>query len=101
MNEQEAQDATRLSPAQEARTREILGDGRFRAVIDTMFDRFFGRSGDASPGRAAAEALGWIDPATGGFTRLGYFAADPDSAAAGKPVFNRTVTLKDSYAKAK
>jgi len=80
MSEQEAQDAaqkaTRLSPAQEARTREILGDGRFRAVIDTMFDRFFGRSKEASPGRAAAEALGWIDPATGAFTRLGYFAAD-------------------------
>ncbi len=34
------------------------------------------------------------------FERLGYFAVDPDSAA-GKPVFNRTVGLKDSYAKAK
>jgi glutaminyl-tRNA synthetase len=34
------------------------------------------------------------------FERLGYFAADLDGAA-GKPVFNRTVTLKDSYAKAK
>ena len=34
------------------------------------------------------------------FERLGYFAVDPDSLP-GKPVFNRTVTLKDSYAKAK
>lgn len=34
------------------------------------------------------------------FERLGYFTADPDGAP-GKPVFNRTVTLKDSYAKAK
>ncbi|MCD8352615.1 MAG: glutamine--tRNA ligase/YqeY domain fusion protein [Planctomycetaceae bacterium] len=34
------------------------------------------------------------------FERLGYFAADPDGKP-GKPVFNRTVGLKDSYAKAK
>jgi glutaminyl-tRNA synthetase len=33
------------------------------------------------------------------FERLGYFCVDPDSAA-GRPVFNRTVTLKDSWAKA-
>ncbi len=32
------------------------------------------------------------------FERLGYFCADPDGAP-GKPVFNRTVTLKDSWAK--
>lgn len=32
------------------------------------------------------------------FTRLGYFCVDPDSTAA-KPVFNRTVTLKDAWAK--
>jgi len=32
------------------------------------------------------------------FERLGYFCADPDSKA-GAPVFNRTVTLKDSWAK--
>lgn len=34
------------------------------------------------------------------FTRIGYFCADPDSAP-GKPVFNRTVTLKDTWAKIK
>ncbi len=33
------------------------------------------------------------------FERLGYFAVDKDSTAA-KPVFNRTVTLKDSFARA-
>jgi glutaminyl-tRNA synthetase len=33
------------------------------------------------------------------FERLGYFSVDPDSAA-GKPVFNRTVTLKDSWGRA-
>jgi glutaminyl-tRNA synthetase len=32
------------------------------------------------------------------FIRLGYFSVDPDSAP-GKLVFNRTVTLKDSWAK--
>ncbi len=34
------------------------------------------------------------------FIRLGYFTPDPDSAP-DKPVFNRTVTLKDAWAKAK
>lgn len=34
------------------------------------------------------------------FERLGYFCADRDSAP-GKPVFNRSVTLKDSYARAR
>ncbi|MCC6413675.1 MAG: glutamine--tRNA ligase/YqeY domain fusion protein [Saprospiraceae bacterium] len=33
------------------------------------------------------------------FTRLGYFCVDPDSTP-GNPVFNRTVTLKDAWAKA-
>ncbi len=32
------------------------------------------------------------------FERLGYFCADPDSAP-GRPVFNRTVTLRDEWAK--
>ncbi len=32
------------------------------------------------------------------FERLGYFCADPDSAP-GKPVFNRTVALKNTWAK--
>ena len=32
------------------------------------------------------------------FERLGYFCPDKDSAP-GKPVFNRTVGLRDSYAK--
>jgi len=32
------------------------------------------------------------------FERLGYFCVDPDSAT-GKPVFNRTVPLRDSWAR--
>jgi glutaminyl-tRNA synthetase len=34
------------------------------------------------------------------FERLGYFAADPDGRP-GRPVFNRTITLRDSWAKQK
>jgi glutaminyl-tRNA synthetase len=34
------------------------------------------------------------------FERHGYFVADITDSAAGKPVFNRTVTLKDSWTKA-
>ncbi len=37
--------------------------------------------------------------ATVQFERQGYFVRDPDSAP-GKPIFNRTVGLRDSYAKA-
>jgi glutaminyl-tRNA synthetase len=42
--------------------------------------------------------------ATGGdlpfqFERSGYFYADPVDSKPGKPVFNRTVTLKDTWAK--
>jgi glutaminyl-tRNA synthetase len=33
------------------------------------------------------------------FERLAYFALDPKDAAPGKPVFNRTITLKDTWAK--
>jgi glutaminyl-tRNA synthetase len=32
------------------------------------------------------------------FERLGYFSVDPDSKP-GKPVFNRTVALKDAWAR--
>jgi glutaminyl-tRNA synthetase len=47
------------------------------------------------PSLAAAPAGARIQ-----FERLGYFCVDPDSTS-GKPVFNRTVTLKDSWAKVK
>ena len=44
----------------------------------------------------ALAAGNWAEPVQ--FERLGYFARDKDSAP-GKPVFNRTVGLRDSYAK--
>jgi glutaminyl-tRNA synthetase len=33
------------------------------------------------------------------FERIGYFFVDPKDSSAGNPVFNRTVTLKDTWAK--
>jgi glutaminyl-tRNA synthetase len=33
------------------------------------------------------------------FERQGYFAVDPKDSAPGAPVFNRTVTLKDAWAR--
>ena len=33
------------------------------------------------------------------FERLGYFCADAEDHRPGAPVFNRTVTLKDTWAK--
>ena len=48
----------------------------------------------------------WLEPSVAGapagttyqFERLGYFSVDPDSTA-GRLVFNRTVTLKDTWAR--
>jgi len=31
------------------------------------------------------------------FERLGYFFVDPKDSAEGRPVFNRTITLKDTW----
>jgi glutaminyl-tRNA synthetase len=33
------------------------------------------------------------------FERLGYFFTDPEDSRPGAPVFNRTVTLKDTWAR--
>jgi len=33
------------------------------------------------------------------FERLGYFRADPKDSTPGKPVFSRTISLRDSWAK--
>ncbi|HSX59622.1 MAG TPA: glutamine--tRNA ligase/YqeY domain fusion protein [Tahibacter sp.] len=51
---------------------------------------------------------GWLEPAAADaapetafqFERLGFFVADRHDHAAGRPVFNRAVTLRDSWAKA-
>ncbi len=46
------------------------------------------------PGLKAAAAGSRVQ-----FERLGYFFVDPKDSAPGAPVFNRTVTLRDSWAK--
>ncbi|MEO8742047.1 MAG: hypothetical protein ABI365_02515, partial [Lysobacteraceae bacterium] len=50
---------------------------------------------------------GWVEPAAADaqpeqslqFERLGYFIADRRDHSAQHPVFNRTVTLRDTWAK--
>ena len=54
-----------------------------------------------SADRREAGAVACATPTPGGryqFERLGYFCVDPDSTP-GKPVFNRTVALRDTWAK--
>jgi glutaminyl-tRNA synthetase len=83
-----------------------------------LYDRLFGvetpGAGDAdflaqlNPGALDAVAGCKLEPSLSAaepgarfqFERLGYFCADRDSTP-GRPVFNRTVTLKDSWAKIK
>ena len=64
--------------------------------------RLLGISGslrERSANTAALKALAALAPFERcQFERLGYFCADPDSAP-GKPVFNRTVALRDTWAK--
>jgi glutaminyl-tRNA synthetase len=58
--------------------------------------------------RSLVELHGWIEPSVAApdpgshyqFERLGFFFVDPHESRAGRRVFNRTVTLKDSWAKA-
>ena len=67
-----------------------------------------GRRPRGRPQPAFAETIpdARLEPALAGdngeaavqFERLGYFCRDPDSAP-GKPVFNRTIGLRDSYAR--
>jgi glutaminyl-tRNA synthetase len=61
---------------------------------------------DLNPEAETVLASAFVEPSLGQpsvgetvqFERLGYFAADPDSTP-GRPVFNRTLTLKDTWAK--
>jgi glutaminyl-tRNA synthetase len=61
---------------------------------------------DLNPKSEEVIPHGWVEPAAGGlapgsrlqFERLGYFCVDPDSTP-GRPVFNRTVTLRDTWAR--
>jgi glutaminyl-tRNA synthetase len=80
-----------------------------------LYDRLFrsenpGATGDhrqeLNPESLQILPAGKVEPSVAGaapgtryqFERLGYFAVDPDSHH-GRLVFNRTVTLKDTWAK--
>ena len=82
-----------------------------------LFDRLFTRESldDIEEGKTFKDYLnpasltvvkGYVEPSLAGtapgskyqFERIGYFCADKDSPVE-KPVFNRTVTLKDSWSK--
>ncbi|MEE8373958.1 MAG: glutamine--tRNA ligase/YqeY domain fusion protein [Dehalococcoidia bacterium] len=83
-----------------------------------LYDRLFTTEnpGDAKEGADFESALNpdsletltaYVEPSLAGaapesrfqFERLGYFCADSKDSSAGQPVFNRTVTLRDSWAK--
>ncbi|MDD5556603.1 MAG: glutamine--tRNA ligase/YqeY domain fusion protein [bacterium] len=77
-----------------------------------LYDHLFtgddpaGGAPSLNPGSLERLAGCRVEPALGGaapgalyqFERLGYFRADPDSAP-GRPVFNRAVSLRDTWAK--
>ncbi|HVA87888.1 MAG TPA: glutamine--tRNA ligase/YqeY domain fusion protein [Candidatus Saccharimonadales bacterium] len=81
-----------------------------------LYDYLFARPDPGADGRDLFEDLNpesetvvrgaFVEPSLAGavagetvqFERLGYFAPDPDSTP-GHPVFNRTLTLKDTWAK--
>lgn len=85
-----------------------------------LYDRLFTRENpqEADPGQDDTAGLNpnslevrpvcYVEPGVKGaapgtvyqFERLGYFCADPDTSEE-KPVFNRTITLRDSWAKAR
>jgi glutaminyl-tRNA synthetase len=65
----------------------------------SFLDNLSENSLETVSGAFGEPALAGIQPGqTVQFERLGYFCADPDSKP-GKPLFNRTVTLRDSWAK--
>ncbi len=63
-------------------------------------------TGELNPESLETVSTAWVEPSVQGappesrfqFERLGYFAVDPDSRD-DRPVFNRTVTLRDSWAR--
>jgi glutaminyl-tRNA synthetase len=84
-----------------------------------IYDYLFAvdRPMDVEPGKTFLDKLSanslelvenaWAEPSLAGaregdrfqFERLGYFARDPDSGAGGRAVFNKTVGLRDTWAK--
>ena len=87
-------------------------DTAVRAEV-RLYDRLFSVAepplddllGTLNPGSEKIVAGALLEPGVAGtrpgahyqFERLGYFFADPDGRREGTPVFNRTVTLRDSW----
>ncbi|MBC7777529.1 MAG: glutamine--tRNA ligase/YqeY domain fusion protein [Phycisphaerae bacterium] len=90
--------------ASDAKTAEVRLYDRLFQVEDPASEEDFKSTINPNSLQVIENAL--IEPALVGaslgdrfqFTRLGYFCVDPDSTA-DKMVFNRTVTLKDAWAK--
>jgi glutaminyl-tRNA synthetase len=91
--------------ARHARTAEVrLYDRLFQSADPSEGDR--DPLSDLNPGSLSKLVDCRVEPALAEaapgarfqFERLGYFSVDPDSRE-GTPVFNRTVTLKDTWAK--
>lgn len=90
--------------AAHARPAEVRLYDRLFQVEDPAAEEDFKKSLNPNSLEIIEQAL--IEPALAAaqpgdrfqFTRLGYFSVDPDTGA-GKPVFNRSVTLKDTWAK--
>ncbi len=82
-----------------------------------LYDRLFGVAmpgiggreflDDLNPGSATVLTRCFLEPALSQavpgspfqFERLGYFCVDPEASTPGAPVFNRTVTLRDSWSR--
>ena len=90
--------------ASDAKTAEVRLYDRLFQVEDPASEEDFKSTINPDSLQVLENAL--IEPALLGadlgdrfqFTRLGYFCVDPDSTSE-KMVFNRTVTLKDTWAK--
>ncbi|MBW1916743.1 MAG: glutamine--tRNA ligase/YqeY domain fusion protein [Deltaproteobacteria bacterium] len=68
-------------------------DGDFRACLNPNSLEIIAAA-QLEPSLAAATPGSFYQ-----FERLGYFCVDPVDATAGAPIFNRTVTLRDTWAK--
>ena len=75
-------------------------------LIDNLFSEDSPTPGSAPAPDSLVSLNAWVEPALAGAPppgpvqceRLGYFVADPDSAP-GRPVFNRTLGLRDAWAR--
>jgi len=106
--ESEAQSATNAPAASRAGGADVRGAGPADAAASASGADWLA---NLNPTSLEVVERAYVEPSLAGaaagsrfqFERLGYFCVDPDSGAPGaagrKLVFNRTVTLKDTWAK--